>query len=330
MVAEREHVPCYGSCDICSRERCCLGSGKSNDLAFSCPSVSASFDRRQTTTWVIDSSACEEADLVSVGGDSHVNNATCEKFDLWNTGRFSFVPIPKDIQLESMPKLLVTGNVVPYGGQKCASSILQNVQISGILDDGHEVLVGGDPLDGAAPVGISFDGGEFKTVDVSVVRQGQVPTVQAVQKTVEVPQVQFLDRVVDVPLVMQRQVPCPSMPRERIQERIWEETIDISIPQMTEETIEGVKSFPQELVQNDAVVHIVDVPVPWIREETGQVTQLIPQDRISDRNVEQTVENLVWQIQEQTVEVINVAPEERVQPHRRVFIMNDCDELIPE
>ena len=34
-----------------------------------------------------------------------------------------------------------------------------------------------------------------KTVDVPVVRQGQVPTVQTVQ---EVPQVSFLDRVVDV------------------------------------------------------------------------------------------------------------------------------------
>ena len=135
--------------------------------------------------------------------------------------------IPKDVQPESMPELLVTGNVVPYGGEKCTSSILQNVQISGFLDDGHEDLVRGDPLDGAAPVGISFDGGEFKTIDVPVVRQGQVPTVQAVLKTVEVPQVQFLDRVVDVPLVMQRQVPFPSMPRERVQERIVEESIDV-------------------------------------------------------------------------------------------------------
>ena len=37
-----------------------------------------------------------------------------------------------------------------------------------------------------------------KTVDVPVVKQGQVHAVQAVQKTVEVPQVEFHDRVVDV------------------------------------------------------------------------------------------------------------------------------------
>ena len=35
-----------------------------------------------------------------------------------------------------------------------------------------------------------------KTTDMPVVRQGRVPTIQPVQKTVEVPQVQFLDRMV--------------------------------------------------------------------------------------------------------------------------------------
>ena len=40
-----------------------------------------------------------------------------------------------------------------------------------------------------------------KIVDVPVVMQRQVPTIQTLQKTVEVPQVQF-DRVVDVVVVM--------------------------------------------------------------------------------------------------------------------------------
>ena len=44
-----------------------------------------------------------------------------------------------------------------------------------------------------------------KIVDVPIVMQRQVPTIQTVQKT-EVPQVQF-DRVVDVPVVLQRQMP---------------------------------------------------------------------------------------------------------------------------
>ena len=49
-----------------------------------------------------------------------------------------------------------------------------------------------------------------KIVDMPIVTQRQVPTIQMMQESVEVPQVQFLDRVVDVPVVMQRQVSCPS------------------------------------------------------------------------------------------------------------------------
>ena len=63
-----------------------------------------------------------------------------------------------------------------------------------------------------------------KIVDVPVLAQRQVPVIQTVQKTVEVQRVQLLDRVVDVSVVLQRQVPCPWMPRERIQERIVEES----------------------------------------------------------------------------------------------------------
>ena len=54
-----------------------------------------------------------------------------------------------------------------------------------------------------------------KVVDVPVLMQRHVPTIQTVQKTVEVPHVQFLDRVVDVPVVMQRQAPWPSILEER-------------------------------------------------------------------------------------------------------------------
>merc|ERR1711916_268845 len=46
-----------------------------------------------------------------------------------------------------------------------------------------------------------------KVVDVPVVMQRQLPTIQKVQKTVEVPQIQYIDKIVDVPVVMQRQVP---------------------------------------------------------------------------------------------------------------------------
>ena len=45
-----------------------------------------------------------------------------------------------------------------------------------------------------------------KVIDVPVAAQHQAPTVQAVEKTVEVRQVQFLDRVADIPVSMQRQM----------------------------------------------------------------------------------------------------------------------------
>ena len=43
-------------------------------------------------------------------------------------------------------------------------------------------------------------------VDVPVVKQDQVPSVQRAQKTVEKPQVQYVDRVADIPAVVQQQV----------------------------------------------------------------------------------------------------------------------------
>ena len=109
-------------------------------------------------------------------------------------------------------------------------------------------------------------------VDVPVMMEGQIPTIRAVQKTVQVPQVQFLDRVLDAPVAMQRHAS-----HERIQERTVEED-DVLIPHVMKKTIEDVKLVPQEQVQNRIMERIVDLPVPQIRKETGEVTQLIPHD----------------------------------------------------
>ena len=43
-----------------------------------------------------------------------------------------------------------------------------------------------------------------KVVDATVVMKRQVPTIQSVQKMVEVPQDPFFDRVVDVLVMMKR------------------------------------------------------------------------------------------------------------------------------
>ena len=57
-----------------------------------------------------------------------------------------------------------------------------------------------------------------KAVDVPVVIQRQVPTVQKMQKTAEVPQVQFIDKVVDVPVIMQRQFPAVQVAKKTVKD----------------------------------------------------------------------------------------------------------------
>ena len=58
-----------------------------------------------------------------------------------------------------------------------------------------------------------------------------------VQKTMEVPQVQYIDKIVDVPVVAQRQVSTiqtvqrtVEVPQQRIHERLVEETIVMHRP----------------------------------------------------------------------------------------------------
>merc|ERR1711920_602016 len=100
-------------------------------------------------------------------------------------------------------------------------------------------------------------------VDVPVVKQMQVPSVQKVQRTVEVPQVQYIDRVVDVPVVKQRQVPSiqkvqkpVTVPVIETVEKIVDVPVikQVEIPQI--QTIEKVVEIPQ--VQT--VEKVVEIP----------------------------------------------------------------------
>ena len=142
--------------------------------------------------------------------------------------------------------------------------------------------------------------GELKTMDGPVVREGQVSTIQPVQKTIKVPQFQFRDRAANVPVVAQRQRP---------QERIIEET---PVPHMMEKTTEVTKPIPQVRVQQRTVEQIVDVPVPQIVEEIVEVVQIIPQERISERVVEQISDMPASQIEEKTVETIPLIPQNQI------------------
>ena len=51
------------------------------------------------------------------------------------------------------------------------------------------------------------------------------------------------------------------------------EIIDVMVPQVTEETFEGVQIIPQEHVQNRTLEQFVDVPVPQSQEEIVDVIQ---------------------------------------------------------
>ena len=70
-----------------------------------------------------------------------------------------------------------------------------------------------------------------------------------------------------------------------------EESSDVELPQVMEETVKVVKHIPQERAQNCVEEQMVveDAPDPQIREETGKVTQLIPKERSFDRFVQETV-----------------------------------------
>ena len=62
----------------------------------------------------------------------------------------------------------------------------------------------------------------------------------------------------------------PSMPQERTQERIVEETMEVLVSRVMEETVDAVKHVPQARVQRNTVERSVDVPVPQVpKEKTG-------------------------------------------------------------
>ena len=76
------------------------------------------------------SSACDAYRLLPV------MSVFGEKFDPWKTGWSTIVQIPKDVQPNTVPKLVVTGNVAPYGRVKCASTFPAEREDDGV-DDGR-------------------------------------------------------------------------------------------------------------------------------------------------------------------------------------------------
>merc|ERR1712209_380195 len=104
-------------------------------------------------------------------------------------------------------------------------------------------------------------------VDIPVVQQRQVPTVQTVQKTVEVPQLQFIDKVVDIPVVAQRQIPMVQTVEKTVeipQLQIVEKIVEIPEIQTVQgtQTSESLGTAPVRQVAPAEIVEVVEIGAP--------------------------------------------------------------------
>ena len=62
-----------------------------------------------------------------------------------------FLTIRKDVQSNSVPKLVVARNVLPHGGLKHACGLPQNVKMTrSMMMNGDEVFVRAGPLGGTS------------------------------------------------------------------------------------------------------------------------------------------------------------------------------------
>jgi len=93
----------------------------------------------------------------SAVGDPHVKSITGDPFDLWRTGWSTFVQVP--LASDDSPKLLVRGDVRPYGGAPCVPAFLQQVRINGSWLGTHDITVHGGSLESSNPFNIVREGG---------------------------------------------------------------------------------------------------------------------------------------------------------------------------
>lgn len=96
-------------------------------------------------------------EVASAVGDPHVSSIAGDSFDLWRTGWSTFVQVP--LASEGSPKLLIRGDVRPYGGAQCAPAFLQQVRINGSWLGTHDITVRGGSLESSNPLCIVREGG---------------------------------------------------------------------------------------------------------------------------------------------------------------------------
>ena len=90
------------------------------------------------------------------------------KSRLMNAKCLLIITMSKNLQPNSVPKLVVTGNALHHDDRvKCFCGFFQNVKLTRSMMNGHEVLVRACHNDGTSTCGVGFDGSEFKPIDDS-------------------------------------------------------------------------------------------------------------------------------------------------------------------
>ena len=111
----------------------------------------------------------------------------------------------------------------------------------------------------------------YKTIDMPVVMQGQIPTIQPVQKTVELPQVQFLDRMVEqiteTPAVSFAEETVET-PKTQTQEKVQLTDKAVDMPVVMQRQVPDVRKVLKtvEAPQARSTDKVVDVPVHMQRQ----------------------------------------------------------------
>ena len=166
-----------------------------------------------------------------------------------------------------------------------------------------------------------------KTLDVPVVMQRQVPTVQKVQKTVEVPQTQFIDKVVDVPVHMQRRAPEDRDAQKAVacaQVQFLDKIADVPVVAQHWMPVAMQREIPmgkrvQRRIEAPSIMQAAGMmpEVPQIRDQTVEVARVIPQERIKLARESASVRERIRQFEmngvsrTSTVEVPRATPSDR-------------------
>ena len=116
-----------------------------------------------------------------------------------------------------------------------------------------------------------------KIVEIPVVAQRQISTVQTVQKRIEISQLQITDKVTDVPVVLV--VPVPQV-------RVVKKTVEDPQFEIVEKTVENPETVPQmqgvaKTVQTPQLPLVVQAPLVQVMAKTVQIPQLLYIEKIA-------------------------------------------------